>query len=153
MANPPLLQLATEADYRAHFEQTYCHGALRTCDGVPVYFNRNKFEHAFFESTNRDGAKDAFSLVRAERMDWIAATLQNQNADWYQGWDGRTRQYDPVRRVCVAYEEFVVVLWFSLKRNGDLKANFVTCYLADNSIGKIRTSPQWTEAACHNALI
>jgi len=28
-----------------------------------------------------------------------------------------------------------------LKQDGLLKANFVTCYQADNSIGKIRNSP------------
>ncbi len=153
MATPPLLQLSTEADYRRHFDQKYCRGTIKTRDGVRVYFSRDKFKHAFFESTKRDGVKDSsLSLTRAERMDWIIVTLQNKNANWYQGWDKGTKQIDPTRSVCAAYEEFVVVLSFSLNKKGDLKANFITCYLANNSIEKIRTSPQWTETTCRNAF-
>jgi uncharacterized membrane protein YhdT len=36
--------------------------------------------------------------------------------------------------------------------SGSLKANFVTCYQADNSIGKIRSSPAWFRAACLRLL-
>jgi len=40
-----------------------------------------------------------------------------------------------------------------LKQNGSLKAaNLVTCYQADNSIGKIRRSPSWSRAACIRLL-
>lgn len=39
-----------------------------------------------------------------------------------------------------------------LNRDDALRANFVTCYQADNSIGKIRTSPLWTREDCLNAL-
>ncbi len=59
------------------------------------------------------------------------------------GWDKMAHGYDSSRRVAVVYEAFMVVLAMGLKQNGMLKANFVTCYQADNSIGKIRTSPVW----------
>jgi len=37
-------------------------------------------------------------------------------------------------------------------RNDPLKANFTTCYRADNSIDKIRTSPLWIKKKCLDAL-
>lgn len=152
MPLPPLLNLAVEADYRAHFEQAYCRRGVVTHDGIRVYFRRDRFDHAFYESTRRDGVKDAFSLVRAQRLGWIGATLTNPDADRYQGWSKVNRRYDPARRVSVAYEDFVVVLGLSLSGAGDLKAHFITCYQADNSIGKIRSSPVWTLQECLDAL-
>jgi hypothetical protein len=147
---PPLLKLADEAAYRQHFHANYCTGAIMTHDGIPVYFDRWKFDHAFFESV---AAKDdTFSLIRAERMDWIRLTLQDVGADRFQGWNKKTKTYEPHRRVEVVHEDFVVVLQISRKRNGHLKAKFVTCYQADNSIGMIRQSPVWDRGACENAL-
>jgi hypothetical protein len=152
MALPPLVTYATEVEYRGHFEREYCRATVATHDGIRVFFGKGQFDHAFFESTNRDGLKNAFSTARAERIDWIKATLLDPNADRYQGWDARARQYQPTRRVEVVYEDFVVVLQLGRKLNGDLKAQFVTCFKADNSIGKIRTSPLWTLQDRLNAL-
>lgn len=150
---PPLLMLATDADYRCHFERSYCRAAITTHDGIRVYFKKEAFDHAFFESTFRDGVKDAaISAARVQRMDWIAATLADPAAKRFQGWDKDRRRYDPGRCVNVVYEDFVVVLRLGLKADDSLKANFVTCYKADNSIGKIRTSPLWKREDCVNAL-
>lgn len=147
---PPLLKLVDEAAYRQHFHANYCTGAIMTYDGIPVYFDRWKFNHAFFESVvTKD---DTFSLIRAERMDWIRPTLQDVGADRFQGWNKKTKTYEPHRRVEVVHEDFVVVLQISRKLNGGLKAKFVTCYQADNSIGMIRQSPNWDRGACENAL-
>jgi len=55
-------------------------------------------------------------------------------------------------RVAVVYEDFVVVVAMGLKLDGSLKANFVTCYQADNSIGKIRRSPVWSRVDCVRQL-
>ncbi|WP_083841533.1 hypothetical protein [Pseudovibrio sp. FO-BEG1] len=145
--SPPLLKLSDESEYRSHYESSLCQGEITTHDGIRVYFKKNRFEHAFFESSNRNGQKDSFSLIRAERMDWITATLQDPNADWYQGYDSKSGKYNPKRRVAIAYGDFVVIISISMKRNGSPKANFITCYNADNSISKIRTSPRWTAAS------
>jgi len=125
---------------------------MKTYDGIRVFFSIDTFDHAFFESSNRDGAKDAFSLVRAERMDWISETLSDPVAARYQGWIKRTRSYDPARRVELLYGDFAVVLGLRLNRDNELKANFITCYDANNSAGKIRTSPLWTTETCLEAL-
>lgn len=112
----------------------------------------SKFGHMFYESTSRDGRKEFFSPVRAQRIDWIKSTLGHPNADLFEGWDKGSRAYDATRRVAVVYEDFVVVVAMGLKLDGALKANFVTCYQADNSIGKIRTSPTWSRVDCVRQL-
>jgi hypothetical protein len=60
--------------------------------------------------------------------------------------------HDPTSRVSFEYEQFVVVIQIKLKTNGDLKADFVTCYQADNSISKIRCSPLWSLNTCRAVL-
>lgn len=152
MALPPLVHYATAAEYRTHYERVYCRGNILTFDGIRVHFAPDKFGHMFYESTARNGIKDAFSPVRAQRIDWVKATLQHPTAALFEGWGKTSRQYDASRRVAVVYEDFVVVVAMSLKLDGSLKANFVTCYQADNSIGKIRTSPAWSRAACLHLL-
>lgn len=152
MALPPLVHYATVGEYRVHYERIYCRGNIQTFDGIRVYFDANKFGHMFYESTARDGRKDAFSPVRAQRIDWIKATLEHPTAALFEGWDKTLRQYDATRRVAVLYEDFVVVVAMSLKQDRSLKARFVTCYQADNSIGKIRSSPAWSRATCLHLL-
>lgn len=143
MPLPRLLEYETEAEYRAHYNSVYCKGEITSFDGIVVYFRANKFDHAFFESTLRDGRKDKFSFARAQRLDWIKATLEHPEADLYMGWDKWKRRYDPSRRVSVIYEDFVVVIEIRQTKAKKLKGNFVTCYKADNSIDKIRSSPEW----------
>jgi len=152
MALPPLVHYAAVAEYRSRYERVYCRGNIQTFDGIRVYFSAAKFGHMFYESTARDGRKDGFSPVRAQRIDWIKATLEHPTAALFEGWDKASRQYDATRRVAVVYEDFVVVVAMGLKPDGSLKANFVTCYQADNSIGKIRNSPAWSRAACIRLL-
>jgi len=149
---PDLLILPNETEYLEYFREEYCRKGVITFDGIRVYFREKRFFHAFYESTNRNGRKDQFSKVRAQRMEWIRATLENADSDLFQGWDKHKRRYDPGRRVCVVYEDFVVILQMLLKANGELKAEFVTCYQADNSIGKIKRSPKWSKENCLEAL-
>lgn len=147
---PPLLNLADQAAYHAHYIATCCAGPITTHDGIPVYFDRHTFYHAFFESVAFQD--DTFSIVRAQRMDWIRLTLEDASADRFQGWNKKKKAYEPFRRVEVVHEDFVVVLQISRKQDGQLKAKFVTCYQADNSIGRIRQSPLWNRQDCENAL-
>lgn len=50
MEFPTLLSLSSEAEYRAHFEKTFCRKALYTFDGIEVRFFKRQFDHCFFES-------------------------------------------------------------------------------------------------------
>ena len=148
----PLLKLADQAAYRVHYEQILCRSGTVTHDGIPVSFRKEEFDHAFFESSGRRGEKNVFSIVRAERMEWITAALTDPSAQRFQGWHARTRRYDPTRRVTVIMGDFVVVIVLGRRRDGALKASFMTCYQADNSIVKILTSPPWSLEDCLNAL-
>ncbi len=141
-AYPPLLALAEEAAYRAHFHATYCAGPIATFDGIEVRFRRHQFAHCCFESTRRNGEKDRFSPLRAERLDWIKVALQDGTASRYQGWNKDKRRYENDRRVTVVCGNFVVVIALT----GTNTADFVTCYVADSpdTLAKIKRSPKWT---------
>lgn len=149
---PPLVTYATEDEYRQHFVDTYCRGPLLSYDGIPVYFRQDRFSHAFFECSQRDGCKDVFSTSRAERIDWIAFALRDPGAELYAGWYSGGQRYDHSRRLTVVVNDFVVIIRLKKKKDGFLKGEFVTCYVADNSIGKIRQSPRWNLQACLAAL-
>ena len=85
MAYPPLLELPGAAEYRAQFEATYCRGPFRAFDGIEVRFRKRDFDHCCFESSRRDGAKDAFSQPRAKRLEWIKAALPDPGRECYEG--------------------------------------------------------------------
>jgi len=145
MSKPPLVHYATPAEYKVHYENHYCREKIFTFDNIRVYFRPVKFGHAFYESSAMNGKKDAFSQNRAERIGWIRATLEHPQAELYQGWNKDCKVYDNSRRVSVVYDDFIVVIWMNkIDQNGKLStADFVTAYVADNSIEKIRKSPKW----------
>lgn len=141
---PALVNYATPAEYKEHYEKYYCRQKIITFDNLRVYFRKTKFGHVFYESSSRDGRKDVFSRRRAERIDWIKATLEHPKAEFYQGWNKDKKVHDCDRRVSVVYEDFVVVIQIKRDINEQIiAAEFVTAYSADNSIAKIRSSPKW----------
>lgn len=149
MSLPPLLDYETVSEYKQHYEKHYQRGNIFTVDGIRVYFQPQKFGHAFYKnSQGKSGDKDVFAPERAQRMDWIRATLAHPDARLYFGWNKATRCYDEGRRVSVIYENFVVVIELGLTRKNELRANFVTCYVADASIEAIENSPIWSKEKC-----
>ena len=142
MAYPPLVQYATEQEYRSHFERAYCCGAILCFDGIAVRFEKKDFDHCFFESGNRNGIKDQFSTLRAERIDWIKAALQDAQADLFVGWDSKRRRYDHGHRVTLVMGNYVVVIRIASGK----KARFATAFVADSqrTLDRIRRSPKWT---------
>ena len=138
----PYLILPTDADYKAHWVTVVCSGPVTTTHGVQVFFQRNRFEHAFYESPMRDGVKGTVcSLDRVRRMSWIRPALADPASEWRTGWNKALGQADPTRAVCITDEDFVIVI--GLQRNQAARANFMSCYRADQSIGRIRGMPYW----------
>lgn len=148
---PNFVTYGTPAEYMAHYKRQYCHATIQTADGIRVYFKETRFWHAFCVR-DENGRKDAFSPERAKYIDWIKETLEHASAEHFQGWNKHTQKYEPERRVSVVLESFVVVLDMFLKRDGTLKAEFVTAYYADRSITKIKSSPKWDKAECLKIL-
>ncbi|NOX15000.1 MAG: hypothetical protein GXP61_03065 [Epsilonproteobacteria bacterium] len=147
-----LLHLSCKDEYKNFYEENYCKNPTMTFDNISVYFKKGSFHHAFFESSDKRGADDIFSQTRATRIGWIKKILQSPNATLYQGWNSKKRTYDPCGRVALEYEEFVVIVRLSLNKKDRLKANFITCYQANNSIAKIKTSPLWDKEECIKRL-
>jgi hypothetical protein len=142
MTYPPLVHYSDEKDYRAHYERVYCMCPICTFDGIRVRFRKEKFGHCFFKSMHRNGIKDSFSTSRAERIDWIKATLQDPNAELFEGWDKERKRYDATRRVALVMGNYVVIIRFT----GSSSAEFVTAYLVDTdeNLKKIKSSPRYS---------
>lgn len=143
---PPLVELGSEAEYRARFERLYCRAHIMTFDGIRVRFRKRQFDHCFFESTTRDGVKNEFSAARAKRIDWIRAVLEAPDAELYQGWDSRQRRIDPNRRVAIVLGTYVVIIAVT----GDGTADFVTAFVSNrpepgrlSAVQRIRRGPKW----------
>ncbi len=139
---PKLVHYATEVEYRLHYEALYCSATIHTFDGLRVYFPKQQFDDAFYESANRKARdKSVFSRSRAERIDWIRAALQDGTAEIYAGWDRDKKVIDRKRRVTVVYGNYVVVLQVNPRK---AKAIFITAYIADAAtLAKIRRNPRW----------
>ena len=154
MSKPPeLVKYDTEEEYRRHYRRVYQMNKVFTHDGIRVYFDQDRFNHAFFKPRHGwTGRKELFDPSRAERIDWIKATLESPYGTIYQGWNKATKAYEPWGRVAVVFEAFVVVIRLQLQHDGNLKGKFVTCYVADASISKIKKSPIWDLEECMRAI-
>ena len=147
---PPFLDLPDEKAYLEHFLTHYCRRVIKTHEGIRIFFQKDTFFHAFYESNMSD--KDQFSLRRAKRMDWIIHTLTDKTACAFQGWVTKKKDYDPTRKTAMLYKPFVVIVGFSLNNNNLLKGNFITCSPADDSFIKIQRAPVWSRSECIRVL-
>lgn len=135
----------TEADLRKIWTEEYCRKLIKTHDGIRVHFYDSNFDHAFFESSVRNGSsnkpksKDIFSPRRAARMMWIKDVLADKDAKMYVGYDSKVKGYSQTKRVSVVKGDYVVVIQI-YKEN---EARFITAFVADNSINKITSGPEW----------
>ena len=141
---PNFVNFPTENDYRNYFINQYCNNEITTFDGIKVEFNIQQFEHAFYESSLKNGIKDLFSKDRATRIDWIKYALENKdnNIDLYKGYDKRKKNYTINRRVhFIDSEVYVVVILLTSATT----AKFLTAYYADspNTANNIRNSQKW----------
>jgi hypothetical protein len=80
--------------------------------------------------------------LRAERIDWIKAALEDPDAELYVGWDSKKKQHNQNSRVALVVGDYVVVIRLGA---GSMTAQFVTAYVADSTstLAKIKGSPRW----------
>ena len=147
MAYPPFVSYKTEAEYREHYERVYCRCGIVTFDGITVRFRKSQFQHAFCESSRRDGKKDKFSEVRAERIDWIKAALEDAESERYQGWDRESGCYSKKRRVTVVMGNYIVIFDLTSDTTGEFLTAFVDRGIRapgrPRTIDQIRSAPKW----------
>ena len=140
-----VVQDFTEGQLRQKWKDEYCSQVIHTHDGIRVHFYESNFDHAFFESSERrhgsrtPKSKDVFSPRRAARMMWIKDVLADPEAEMFVGYDSKSKNYTGSKRVSVVKGDYVVVIQIYAER----KANFITAYVADNSIDKIKSGPKW----------
>lgn len=154
MAFPALVVYATWQEYLDHYKREYCRSTVITHDGIRVYFTEQRFQHAFWRISRHKGPKDTFDPKRAERIDWIKAVLISTEALLLQGWNNYTKSYEPERRVSILVDDYIVVVEMCFGRNGELRANFVTAFVAadEKTQGKVQTAPPWNKEICIMAL-
>lgn len=91
MLNLPLINIAglgqakLIAETRDRYNDMYCSKLdLRCHDGMPVRFFKDRFDHAFFTSSDRSRRahiKDAFCEKRAERLNWILEFITSASTE------------------------------------------------------------------------
>lgn len=130
-----LTDLDAEALGRAEYRRLYARGggrsSLKAYDGVEVVFFDDRFDHAFFSTTDRyrkPGAKDLIARDRVERIAWIGPILRGEVANT-QCWESSPLPgADPRKnRLCIASSDLYVV-WLEPLRSGIWK--FSTAYVA-----------------------
>ena len=62
-------------------------------------------------------------------------------ADLYVGYESKTKSYTRSKRVAVVKNNYVVVIQIY----ADKKAKFITAYVADELIDKIKNGPKWSD--------
>jgi hypothetical protein len=144
---PPFVRYKTESEYREHYEKVYCRCRIVTFDGITVRFRKSQFQHAFFESSRRDGKKDNFSEVRAERIDWIKTALEDSESERYQGRDRESGGYSKNRRVTVVMDNYIVIFDLTSDTTGEFITAFVDRGIRTpghpRTVDQIRSAPKW----------
>jgi len=94
---------------------------------MKVIFPKGRFEHLFYESSKKlRDHKDTFARDRAERIDWIAAALQDKDAEIFYGWNRMEKRIDPAFLVFVVQFNYIVVV----KKRNWRSGRIATAYLA-----------------------
>jgi hypothetical protein len=132
-------QNLSEEALRKIWREEYCEKQIFTFDNVLVIFYEDKFDHIFFESSNRKNPdKSILSLNRLEKIYWIKDVLMDKDAILKKGWDNTNKEYFKDRRVAIVKGNYIVVIRFT----GILKASIVTAFEKED-IENILNSPDF----------
>lgn len=119
---------------RAEYKRLYAGGngccSLTAYDGVEVMFFDDRFDHAFFTTSDRyrkAEAKDALARDRVERIAWIGPILRGEVANT-QCWESAPAYGREARknRLCIASGELYTI-WLEPLKSGGWK--FSTAYV------------------------
>lgn len=116
------------AEFRSLYTPQGARGSVRAYDGSEVVFFADRFEHAFFTTTDRyrhQFAKNVLARSRVARVRWIGPILRGEVANT-QCWESlRSPGTDQMKRLCIASSELYVI-WLDARRDGGWR--FSTAY-------------------------
>lgn len=106
-------------------------GSLTAYDGSEVVFFEDRFDHAFFTTTDRyrhQFAKNVIARDRVARIAWIGPILRGEVSNT-QCWEfpAGVGKHARTKRLCIASGELFVV-WLEPRKAGGWK--FSTAYIA-----------------------
>lgn len=137
----------TISEYLEHYKRIYCRQKIYTFDGIRVYFDPCRFDHAFYEGKKK-GVE--FSWERAKKINWIKFTLEQKDADLRFGYYPEKKQQELNRRVAVVFGNYQVVLELYLKKDV-LSAKFKTAFPIKGKGGYVN-SLKWDKQTCLDYL-
>lgn len=118
------------SEYKSIYTPQGYRGTLTAYDGSEVVFFEDRFEHAFFTTSDRyrrEFAKDLLARDRVARVRWIGPILKGEVSNT-QCWESlRSPGDDRTQRLCVASVELFVI-WLEARSDGAWR--FSTAYLA-----------------------
>ena len=135
----------TEGEWRDLWDAAYCRRVVTTFDGIHVHFYSNNFDHAFYESSdrrqsaNKTKKKNILSMKRLSRFFWIKDVLRDPDAELHVGYDKSSKALTRSKRVAIVKDNYVVVIQLYSEK----EARFITAFVADESIDKIKNTPRW----------
>ena len=153
MVRPKMINYKTREEYFEHYKQVYCRGAIYTYDGIRVFFDPNRFNHAFYETDKKTGAKKTdFSFIRARYIDWIKYTLESSSSVLLKGHNKKSGCLPNIRVAVVNEDKYVVIINMFYNGKNELCAKFNTAFYADKSYRKIKNNPVWSRVDCEEYL-
>ena len=118
------------AEFKALYVPGGSRGVLTAYDGSEVVFFEDRFEHAFFTTSDRyrhEFAKNVLDRNRVARVRWIGPILRGEVTNT-QCWESlRSPGQDQMRRLCIASAELYVI-WLDAGSGGNWR--FSTAYVA-----------------------
>lgn len=143
MVYPQLLNFEHDDEYLDRYRDVYCTNPIITFDGFQVRFRRADYFHLFCKEEYEGGPRNVFVPQRAQRMDWIKTTLEDNAATLKFGWDRRTRGTMFDRRVALVQGNYTVTIQFEAADS----ARIVTAFVMDvpANVSNLLLQPTWEQ--------
>jgi hypothetical protein len=127
-----ILEEATSLFHEEFFKGDENRGSFIMQSNQTVYFFRDRFEHAFFTSSNRSrhpAAKDKLALDRVERLLWIKPVLMGL-VEGTECWQVTATNDRRLQRLYIVVHD-AYVIWLESRKDGAWK--FSSAYCAGRS--------------------
>lgn len=118
------------AEFRSLYVPRGTRGVLTAYDGSEIVFFEDRFDHAFFTTSDRyrhEFAKNVLDRDRVARVRWIGPILRGEVPNTQCWGTLRSPGTEQMKRLCIASAE-IYVIWLDARRDGAWR--FSTAYVA-----------------------